>query len=156
VTVALQNSQMVDWLLNCAAEFAKVSGTKSETELEALTNSWGQAVASTPALEDINANRSVISCRARGAEAGREVVLYGAAPYEQTGVLIAEGIQRLLGKGVRAAGFTSPVDAFGHRQLIAALSRAGLHQPVPLEAKSPTVRLAPSRRQATTEPRTGH
>lgn len=131
VTVALQNPQMVDWLLNCAAEFNKVAGSKSEAELETLTNTWGQAMASTPPRENLEANRSVISCKSRGAEAGREIVLYGTAPYEQTGVLIAEGVQRLLGKGARRAGFASPATAFGHRELIDALVRKGLHQPVP-------------------------
>jgi len=160
VTVAVQNSQMVDWLLNCGAEFDKVSTTKSESELEALTNSWGQAVASTPPREDVNANRSVISCRARGAEAGRDVVLYGAAPYEQTGVFIATGVQRLLESGVRARGFASPAAAFGHRPLIAALAAAGLHQPEPAPALSDGEG-APARRQASQRPaaveaRTGH
>jgi|CXWL01.1.fsa_nt_gi short subunit dehydrogenase-like uncharacterized protein len=131
VTVALQNPQMVDWLLNCAAEFNKVAGSKSEAELEALTNTWGQAMASTPPRENLEANRSVISCRSRGAEAGREIVLYGTAPYEQTSVLIAEGAQRLLGKGAECAGFASPATAFGHRELIDALVRKGLHQAVP-------------------------
>lgn len=131
VTVALQNPQMVDWLLNCAAEFSKVAGTKSEAELEALTNTWGQAMASTPPRENLEVNRSLISCRARGPEVGREIVLYGTAPYEQTGVLIAEGARRLLGKGAKRAGFASPAQAFGHRDLIAVLAREGLHQQAP-------------------------
>lgn len=158
VTVALQNSQMVDWLLNCAAEFDKVSATKSESELEALTNSWGQAIASTPPREDVSANRSVISCRARGAEAGREVILYGAAPYEQTGVFIATGVQRLLEGGVRSKGFASPAAAFGHRLLIAALSGAGLHQPVTAAASGRPVpaRRPAGQRHAALEVRTGH
>lgn len=160
VTVAVQNGQMVDWLLNCAAEFAKVASSKSEAELETLTNSWGEAVASTPPREDVNANRSVISCRARGAEAGRDVVLYGAAPYEQTGVFMATGVQRLLENGARAKGFASPAAAFGHRTLIAALAAAGLHQPAPTPALSdgegaPARRLA-SQRPAAAEARTGH
>lgn len=145
VTVGLQNPQMVDWLLNCAAEFSKVAGTKTDAELEALTNSWGQAVASTPPREDVDVNRSVISCRARGAESGKDVVLYGAAHYEQTGVLIAEGIRRLLDKGIKQAGFLSPAEAFGHRSLLSALAAAGLHQPAPSEAPHKPV---PARAQA--------
>jgi hypothetical protein len=160
VTVALQNPQMVDWLLNCAAEFSKVAGTKSEAELEALTNTWGQAMASTPPRENLEVNRSIISCRSRGAEAGREVVLYGTAPYEQTGVLISEGVRRLLGKGAKRAGFASPAQAFGHRELIAALARVGLHEPAPPVAaaqgrganRGPTA----SRRPTGTELRAGH
>lgn len=135
VTVALQNAQMIDWLLNCAAEFEKVASSKSEAELEALTNSWGRAMASTPPREDLDANRSIISCRSRGAEVGREIVLHGAAPYEQTGVLITEGVRRLLGKGIKRVGFASPAEAFGHRELIAALARAGLHEPAPMLAQ---------------------
>lgn len=160
VTVALQNPQMVDWLLNRAAEFNKVAGTRSEAELEALTNSWGQAMASTPPREDLDANRSVISCRARGPEAGREIVLYGAAPYEQTGVLIAEGARRLLAKSAKRVGFASPAEAFGHRDLIAALTRVGLHQAAPAAATSRTQTAAGERtapkRPARAELHTGH
>lgn len=143
VTVALQNSQMVDWLLSCAAEFDKVASTKSEAELEALTNSWGQAVASTPAREDVNANRSVVSCRARGAGSGKEVVLYGSAPYEQTGVLMAEGARRLLDKETKKVGFQSPAEAFGHRNLMTALAAVGLHQSPPAIAADKSVRARP-------------
>ncbi len=154
VTVGLQNSQMVDWLLNCAAEFNKAVGTKSEAELEALTNSWGQAAASTPPRENVDVNRSVISCRARGAESGKEIVLYGAAPYEQTGVLMAEGARRLLGKGINKAGFLSPAEAFGHRSLMAALAAAGLHQSPPASAPHESMAARPqavSQRQSPAE-----
>lgn len=159
VSVAVQNPQMVDWLLGCAAEFDKVAGAKSEAELEALTNSWAQPFASTPPREDVSANRSVISCRARGADKGKEVVLYGAAPYEQTGVLIATGVRRLLDKGARVSGFLSPAAAFGHRQLAAALASAGLHQPLSPAGsdKSANVRAAKNgHRHASHELRTGH
>jgi len=159
VTVAVQNGQLVDWLLNCAADFAKVAATKSEAELEALTNSWGQAIAVTPPREDVDANRSVISCRARGPEAGKEVVLYGAAPYEQTGVLIAEGARRLLAPGPKRAGFQSPASAFGHRSLINALAAAGLHQAAPVGTPDKPTALPPQpvgKRPARDEVRTGH
>jgi Family of unknown function (DUF5938)/Saccharopine dehydrogenase NADP binding domain len=159
VTVALQNPQMVDWLLNCAAEFNKVVGTKSEAELEALTNSWGQAMASTPPRENLDANRSVISCRARGPEGGRELVLYGAAPYEQTGVLIAEGARRLLATSARCAGFASPAEAFGHRELIATLARVGLHQAAPAapaRAQTGAGERKAATRAARSELHTGH
>jgi NAD(P)-dependent dehydrogenase (short-subunit alcohol dehydrogenase family) len=157
VTVGIQNSQMVDWLLNCAAEFAKVAGSKSEAELEALTNTWGQTIASTPPRENLDANRSVISCKARGPESGKEVVLYGAAPYEQTGVLIAEGARRLLESGAKRVGFHSPASAFGHRKLIGALAAAGLHQSAPVATTGkPTSPRTTSPQSVPVEVHTGH
>ncbi len=150
VTVALQNVQMVDWLLHCAAEYKKAAKTLSGAELEALTNSWAQPIASTPPREDLNANRSVISCRARGAEQGKEIVLYGAAPYEQTSVLISEGVRQLLNKSTRQTGFHSPAAAFGYRKLIGALAAVGLHQSPPKSTAA-----APKRARAAAKRKTG-
>jgi NAD(P)-dependent dehydrogenase (short-subunit alcohol dehydrogenase family) len=136
VVVALQSGPMVDWILDCTRRYQEVAHTKSSGELEELTNEWGRAIASTPPREDVAVNRNVISCKARGAFAGREIMLYGSAPYEQTGTLMAEGARQLLAQKVTARGFVSPAAAFGARKLLGALAKAGLQQGVPALLKA--------------------
>ena len=69
----------------------------------------------------------MISCRARGRLAGRNLALYGTAPYLQTGLLGAEAAQQLLEGRQDKVGFVSPAAAFNHRRLIDALNAGGLH-----------------------------
>lgn len=130
VVVAFQAGPMVDWILDCTRKYQEAAPTRSQAELEELTNSWGRVIANTPPREDLEVNRSVISCRARGAFGGRSITLYGSAPYEQTGVLIAEGAHQLLAGNVNARGFVSPANAFGARTLLSALAKAGLQQDI--------------------------
>jgi short subunit dehydrogenase-like uncharacterized protein len=130
VVVAFAGGAMVDWILDCSRKYREAAPTHTQAQLEELTNSWGQAIAMTPPRENLDVNRSVISCRARGPFGGRAFALYGSAPYEQTGALIAHGAQRLIAGDVAAKGFASPAAAFGARTLMAALAKSGLHQPV--------------------------
>ena len=130
VVVGFQAGPMVDWIVDCTRKYQEVASTNSQAELEELTNGWGRAIANTPPRENLEVNRSVISCRARGGFAGRSITLYGSAPYEQTGVLIAEGARQLLAGSVSAKGFVSPANAFGARALLSALARAGLQQAI--------------------------
>jgi len=127
VCVAFPGSQLVDWIIDRMQEFARVAPGLSPAEAEALTNSWGREVAQTPPREVEDVNRCVISCRARGRLAGRNLALYGTSPYLQTGLLGATAAQQLLEGRQAKVGFASPAAAFGHRKLIAALNAAGLH-----------------------------
>jgi Family of unknown function (DUF5938)/Saccharopine dehydrogenase NADP binding domain len=145
VVVALQSGPMVDWILDCARRYNEVASTKTPAELEEMTNEWGRLIATTPPREDVDVNRNVISCKARGAFKGRKVNLYGSAPYEQTGVLIAEGARQLLAEKVSANGFVSPAAAFGARNLLDALAKAGLQQNIPAPLKTGTTK-TPSHR----------
>lgn len=132
VVVAFQTGPMVDWILDCTRKYQEAAPGKSQDDLEAMTNAWASAIAATPPRENLDVNRSVLSCRARGAFDAREVVLYGSAPYEQTGAFIAEGAQQLLSGEVRQKGFVSPAQAFGARRLLDVLSDCGLQQPAPM------------------------
>lgn len=136
VVVAFQAGPMVDWILDCTRKYQEAAPGKSQAELEAMTNAWASAIAVTPPREDLDVNRSVLSCRARGAFGAREIVLYGSAPYEQTGAFVAEGAQQLLCGDVSHKGFVSPAQAFGARQLLNVLSDCGLQQPPPSQHKS--------------------
>ena len=149
VVVAFQAGPMVDWILDCTRKYQEVASTKSQAELEELTNTWGRAIANTPPRENLEVNRSVISCRARGAFAGHSITLYGSAPYEQTGVLIAEGARQLLTGSVSAMGFVSPANAFGTKALLSALAKAGLQQDIPPTAMGVSARVETRHRART-------
>jgi short subunit dehydrogenase-like uncharacterized protein len=127
VCVAFPNSQFGDWIIARMQEFARLAPGLTPRQAEELTNSWGRAVAHTPPREIEDVNRCVVSCRARGRLAGRNLALYATSPYLQTGVLGATAARDLLAGRQRRVGFTSPAAAFGHRVLINALHSAGLH-----------------------------
>ncbi|MCP5433374.1 MAG: saccharopine dehydrogenase NADP-binding domain-containing protein [Alphaproteobacteria bacterium] len=121
-TVVALSDEGVNWILSVQKEYEEAAKRLSPAELEELTNKWGnERTPVSPPRENPDYNRTVISVRARGRNVGREVVLYGSASYEQTGVFIAEGVQRLLEGKEKGHGWISPSQAFGHRELIRAL-----------------------------------
>jgi hypothetical protein len=127
VLVALAKGPLTDWVVGRMHAYAEIAPGKSPQELEALTNQWGSAVASTPPKEIPDVHHALISCHARGRAFGRHLELYVTSPYLQTGSLCAEASKRLLDGRLRATGFQSPTSAFGHRELMAAMAEDGLH-----------------------------
>lgn len=53
------------------------------------------------------------------------MVLRGNSPYSQTGMLGAEAARRVLEGSLLNSGFVSPSEAFGARNLLAALAEEG-------------------------------
>jgi short subunit dehydrogenase-like uncharacterized protein len=127
VCVAFPNSPFADWVLERMREFASLAPGLSPQEAEALTNHWGRQIAQTPPREIEDVNRCVVSARARGRLAGRNLALYATSPYLQTAALSAASTAQLLEGRQSRIGFASPAAAFGHRYLIDALNSAGLH-----------------------------
>lgn len=118
---------LVGFLAERMQEFQEKAKTLSDTELEELTNAWGNAIAQTPPREIPEANRSIVSCWGRGNMNGTQVILYTTSPYLQTGALCAEASARILNGQTKTTGFASAPAAFGARELIAALAEQGLH-----------------------------
>jgi short subunit dehydrogenase-like uncharacterized protein len=126
VVVAFQANPGIDWLMDCMRQYQEAAKSQSRDELEELTNRWAMSIAKTPPWEVAENNRCIVSCRARGTLAGRELTLHGTSPYRQTASLQAEASRRLLERENRVAGFASPAMAFGARALLTALSDDGL------------------------------
>jgi short subunit dehydrogenase-like uncharacterized protein len=93
---------------------------------EDVTNEWGKAVTQTePARENPAVNRCTLSVQGRGNTNSVSVILRGNSPYAQTGVLGAEAARRVLRGQLHGAGFVSPAQAFGARNLVAAQAEEG-------------------------------
>ena len=98
-----------------------------QVEQEQITNQWGADFVSTePSREDLDVNRCVLSCHARGRTNSVSVVLRGNSPYIQTGVLGAEAARRVLRGQYNAVGFASPAQVFGARNLLSTLAEEQL------------------------------
>ncbi|MGC9538866.1 saccharopine dehydrogenase family protein [Streptomyces sp. UG1] len=114
-------------VLNLTREFADKYAHLPAEEQEAATNNWGhQMAASEPPRDDANISRTIVSCQGRGLTGGVSAVLWGNCGYDQTGVIAAGAIERLLRERHRAVGFVSPAHAFGARPLLSEWSEAGL------------------------------
>jgi short subunit dehydrogenase-like uncharacterized protein len=127
VQVAFEKGPLVDFLLGRIDEYQKLAGTKTQAEMEQITNAWGMAIAQTPPREVQALNTNIISVWARGTNAGKHVVLYSTCAYISTGSLCAEAARRLLTGHAKATGFQPPTRAFGHRELMTSLAADGLH-----------------------------
>jgi short subunit dehydrogenase-like uncharacterized protein len=126
VLVAFRNQAMFDALKGLLLQFEEEHADKSEEEREAITNAMGNAMVSEePEREIPSANRSMITCHARGNVNSRTVILRGNCPYLQTGVIAAESAERILKGKHRQTGFTSACAAIGTRRLIEANAERG-------------------------------
>ncbi len=127
VVVGFPDNPGVQWIVQRMEEYQQAARTSSAEELEDLTARWGLSIAKTPGWEVLETNRCIVSCLARGTTLGRRLTLYATAPYRQTATLQATAASALLRSANRAVGFASPAQAFGARELIAALHADGLH-----------------------------
>lgn len=126
VLVAFRNQDMFTALMGLLQQFKAEHADKSPEEREAVTNAMGNAMVSEePDREIPSANRSMITCHARGDVASRTVVLRGNCPYLQTGVMAAEAVDRILKNKHKQTGFTSACAAIGTWRLIEANAERG-------------------------------
>lgn len=127
VQVAMPKGPLTDFIISRMQEYHELAQTKSVEELEEITNAWGNAIAAEPPKEIPEVNHTIISCWARGNTTGRHLMLYTTSAYLQTGALVAEACQRILNGQLLQVGVQPATAAFGHRQLIEALTEDGLH-----------------------------
>ncbi len=126
--VAFKNQAMFAAVHGVLKDFEEKYREASAEEQEEATNTiGGQIVAEEPGREDPEINRCVICCHARGNNASTTVVLRGNSPYIQTGVFAAEACRRIINGSLTQFGFKSPAQAFGHRELLAAIAEQGYH-----------------------------
>lgn len=127
VMVALPKGPFIEQLAGMMKQYHELSQTRTQAELEAITNGWGMSFATTPAKEIPAINQALVSCWARGTTGGKQVLLHVTSPYLMTGSLAAEAAKRILNGQLKATGFQPPTRAFGHRELMASLAEDGLH-----------------------------
>ena len=127
VQVAFPKGPLTSFLVDRMQEYQELAKTKSEQELEAITNAWGNAIAAEPPKEIPQVNHTIISCWARGTTSGRHLQLYTTSAYLTTGALVADACHRILNAGLLKTGVQPATAAFGHRNLINNLIKEGLH-----------------------------
>lgn len=121
------NPQVMSNVLKLAREFNEIHRFKSAQEQEEVTNAWGHELTpAEPPRENPEICRAVISCHGSGPTSQSTVILQGNCAYEQAGSVAVAGIEHILAGKVTAAGFVSPAEAFGARNLLAAMERDGL------------------------------
>jgi hypothetical protein len=118
---------LVDGTLAAINEFNERSVGKSLEEREEITNDIAARMEVVePAVDDIDVQRSMVVCYARGRQTASEFVLHLAAPYSWTGDLCAELADRILTGRLKKTGFQSAATAFGHRELLKVYHDAGI------------------------------
>lgn len=126
VLVSFRNQQMFAKVFGMLQQFEVEGRHLSLEDQEKLTNKWGEGMTTVePPRENPLVNRCVLACYGRGTTNGVTVILRGNSPYAQTGVLGAEAAARVLSGRLLKAGFVSPVEAFGARNLLGALAEQG-------------------------------
>jgi short subunit dehydrogenase-like uncharacterized protein len=130
VIVAFPHMPLIDWVIQAMNAYVEAEKTKTDAELEDMTNEWGRQVAQQPPRENPEVNRCLIAVKARGTTHGFEQTYFNTSPYLQTAAMIAEACAQLLGGAPRRTGFASPTQAFGARRLADALAEVQLHQPI--------------------------
>jgi len=110
---------LVDSTLAAINEFNEKSAGMNQQQREDLTNSIAASMEVVePEVDDIDVQRSMVVCYARGRQTASEFVLHLAAPYSWTGDLCAESAERILNGKLKKTGFQSAAIAFGHRELL--------------------------------------
>lgn len=127
VLVAFRRPEVMQWVIGRIEDWYENHRDKSFDELSEVTNAWGEGMVNEePPREDKDENRSTLSVKGRGRTAGVSVVMRGNCPYIQAGVWAAESTRRILNGQLKAVGYQSPTNAFGHRELAAAAAELDL------------------------------
>ncbi|NQD92112.1 saccharopine dehydrogenase [Pseudomonas sp. CrR25] len=119
--------EVMKTVLQLTREFNEKYKDLPQAEQEQVTNGWGSNMTPVePPREDPLTCRAVISCHASGPASQSTVILQGNCGYEQAGAVAVKAIELILADKIRCTGFVSPGAAFGARNLVESLERAGL------------------------------
>jgi short subunit dehydrogenase-like uncharacterized protein len=109
-----------------AAALEQVADLPEEEKLKVLVQTARAVQSEMPPRENQRVNISLESVYASGPLGSVHCVLRGACNYKQTGLLQAYAAHHLVVGAPRRLGFASGCQAFGHRELLAVLTRFGL------------------------------
>jgi hypothetical protein len=126
-TMVAIGEHLVDGTLAAIHHFNEKSVGMTQQQREDLTNEMaaGMQVVE-PEKDDIDVQRSMVVCYARGRQTASEFVLHLAAPYSWTDEVCAEAAERILNGQLKKSGFQSAATAFGHRELLKVWHDAGI------------------------------
>ena len=117
---------LVDGVIAAITAFNEQAAHLSQEEREAWTNNMGNEMDSgEPPKDDVDVQRSIITCRGQGRQKNTEFALSVAAPYTFTGDICAEAAERLVNGQLKKPGFQSTAAAFGHRELLKTFNERG-------------------------------
>ena len=80
----------------------------------------------TPPRENTREHRTIDVVYGRGTTAFAQCIMFGTCCYRQTGLMQAYAAHSLIHSAPRKAGYASPCQAFGHRELLKVLESYGL------------------------------
>ena len=103
----------------------KLKPLPREEQERILSELADAAQSATPPRENRRQNRTVDIVMGRGNLESAHVVVLGTGAYLQTGLIQAFAAHHLVHRPPRTVGFASPCEAFGHRELLAALEAYG-------------------------------
>jgi len=103
----------------------KLAPLPREEQERILSELAEAAQSTTPPRENRRQNRTIDVVMGRGNLASAHVVALGQGAYLQTGLIQAFAAHHLVHHPPRKTGFASPCEAFGHRELLAALEAYG-------------------------------
>jgi len=96
---------------------------EQEQKLSEMANS---VQAGTPPRENTRIHRTIDVVLGRGSMNIVQCTMFGTCAYRQTGLVQAFAAHHLAHAAPRKAGFASPCEAFGHKELLQALENFGL------------------------------
>lgn len=100
-----------------------LSKQEQERQLAEMANS---VQTGTPPRENTRVHRTIDLVVGRGSTSFVQCAMFGTCAYRQTGLVQAYAAHHLISAPPRKAGFASPCEAFGHRELLQALEGFGL------------------------------
>ena len=103
----------------------KIRPLPAEQQKQILAEIADSVQAGTPPRENRRRQRTIDVVSARGNLDAVQVVVHGQGAYLQTGLIQAFAAHHLAHREPRKVGFASPGQAFGHRELLAALEAYG-------------------------------
>lgn len=124
--------EMIDNVMQAIDAYNELAPGLSQEEREELTNTMGEKMdTGEPDKDDLDIQRSVITCRGQGRQKTTEFIFNVSAPYQFTGEICADAATRLLAGGLIRPGFASAPQAFGHRKLLKTFAELGFTTAIP-------------------------
>ena len=124
--VAMQNQAIWKSMVDLERMFKVSLQWLPEDRLYPLLDKLAASLtAASPPRENRHQHRSVDWCVGRGNTASSRVVIQCSTGYQITGLVQAYAAMRLIGSDVSGAGFRSPAQLLGHRELMGALESYG-------------------------------
>lgn len=124
--VAMWNQTLYQKQLDLARYYYTTLQWIPEDQLQPVLDEIAKTICpDTPPRESRGVHRSIDWCMGTGNNVAVKATIFSTGGYLQTGLLQAYGARRLMSETPRLAGFRSPSQVFGHRELLGSLQSHG-------------------------------